>query len=227
MYICIYIYSYIYIIYIYILLDNWGELGWTDPPFTGVEWTYYRPEIIKLTPDVGLSEILWSNPNMDKLSCFHDHELKVNTAFQSIFKQTHTVWFDSQKIPAMFAVKIPQFPRKQMGVASPMRATSLHNFSGVTSCARLSSCAEGMYSVSGKPKWIWTSLLWVAQPHLASRSRSGSAFNTAGNMEVSYNGGTQNGFLFPPLTLVLCDIGRDNQLRVKSPPRYPKTDGSE
>ena len=36
-------------VYIYILLDNWGDLGWTDPPFTGVEWTYYRPEIIKLT----------------------------------------------------------------------------------------------------------------------------------------------------------------------------------
>ena len=30
-------------------------------------------------------------------------------------------------------------------------------------------------------------------------------------------------FFFPPLTLVLCDSGRDNQLRVKSPPN-PKTE---
>ena len=28
--------------------------------------------------------------------------------------------------------------------------------------------------------------------------------------------------LFPPLTLVLCDSGRDNQLRVKSPPTPKK-----
>ena len=49
---------------------------------------------------------------MDDHHGFMTMNLKANTAFQSIFKQTHTVWFDSQKIPAMFAIKIPQFPQK-------------------------------------------------------------------------------------------------------------------
>ena len=98
-------------VYIYILLDNWGDLGWTDPPFTGVEWTYYRPEIIKLTL-LMLVCLKFFGAIQTWMIIMVSWPWIWRPIPQSIFKQTHTVWFDSQKIPAMFAIKIPQFPQK-------------------------------------------------------------------------------------------------------------------
>ena len=43
-------------------------------------------------------------------------------------------------------------------------------------------------------------------------------WNDTIHMGVSWNEGTPKAGFFPPLTLMPCDSGRDNQLRVKSPP---------
>ena len=107
-------------------------------------------------------------------------------------------------------------PRKNGGVLGQLLLLQNHQI-----CAESTKC-----SVYRRPGFTWTGTAALHRRTSAWQRigpKSGGPRPSYPRLHGLHRGGFRNGDtlkmdFFPPLTLMPCDSGRDNQLRVKSPP---------